>query len=150
MVVSPPIPVTVADPFQLSLHSETAFVQSTGSPYCPLVLLAGSLNGWFICIWAWDAISGGHVHVRVIHILLWQLYVWGDPILGTLWASCCYSIFQINGSPSWTGGGTGSFLPSLFKAASSLQHQFGMFLSPQAELCSLLTSTSGELMWVLL
>ena len=41
---------TVADPFQLSLHPETAFTQSTGSPYPLQVLLVGSSYRHFICV----------------------------------------------------------------------------------------------------
>ena len=50
MVVSPHILVTVTDPFQLSLHPETAFAQLTGSPYPLSVLLVGSSYRHIICV----------------------------------------------------------------------------------------------------
>ena len=68
MVVSPQILVILTDPFQLSLHPETAIAQSAESPYPLMVPLVGSSDGHFIHIWAWDAGFGGCVHVRVFYI----------------------------------------------------------------------------------
>ena len=64
IVVSPHVLATVTDSFQLSLSPEAAFSQFT-----LLELLVGSLYGHLMCVWAWDAVSRGCVHVCVIHIL---------------------------------------------------------------------------------
>ena len=50
MVMSSHILVTVIDSFQLSLHPETAFVQSTGSPDPLLILLVSSFYRHLVCV----------------------------------------------------------------------------------------------------
>ena len=147
MVMSPHILLTVNDPFQLSLSPETAFCRK------PL-LSSGTSCVWFIwtliCVWTWDGVPEGCVQVIVIHILPWWLWIWWGLVPSAFQVSCCSPIFWINSGPSWTGGGTGRFLSSFFKAGFIPQYQFEHVLWPQAELCSFLTSTSGELTWVLL
>ena len=49
IVMSPNILVTVTDSFQLCLHPETAFAQSTGSPYpLPILLVSSSYGHSFV------------------------------------------------------------------------------------------------------
>ena len=105
--------------------SKDCLCSACRKPYPLLVLLVGTSYGYLLCVWAWDTVSQGYVHVGVIHILPWWLWVRGGLIPSTLWASCCSPVFWINGSPSGTRGGTGRFLSSLFKAGSSLWYQFG-------------------------
>ena len=63
MFMSPRALVTLTDPFLLSLHPETAFAQSAGSPYPLLVPLVSHLYGHLLHVWAWHAVSRGCVHV---------------------------------------------------------------------------------------
>ena len=75
-------------------------------------------------VWAWEAVSIHCVHFRVTHFLPWWFLVWEGLIPSTLWAPCCSPIFWINGGPSWAGGGTDWFLPSLSEVGSSFWYHF--------------------------
>ena len=151
MVMSPHVLAIFTDPFQLSLCPETAFAQSTGSPYPLPVPLAGSLYGHLICVWAWDAVSRGCVHVRVIHILPWQLWVQGGltPVLFELPATVpsSRSMVALIGLEGWLTGSCPCNVQSWSQYPVST---LGVSSSPCAELCSLLVLTSWELTWVLL
>ena len=50
MVMSPHGLAAFADPFQLSLSSEAAFAEPTGSLYPLLVLLLGGSYSHFVCV----------------------------------------------------------------------------------------------------
>ena len=100
-------------------------------PYPLPALLVSSSYKHLICVCAQDAVSRGCVHVRVIHILPWWLWVQGSLIPNNLWITSCSPIFQIEVGPSWTGGGTDWFLPSLFDVGPSSQYQFGCILITQ-------------------
>ena len=59
-------------------------------------------------------------------------------------------VIRINGGSSWTGRGLVGSCPYFLKLGPASGTTLGVFSSPQAELCSLLTSTSWEPMQVLL
>ena len=109
-----------------------------------------SSYGHLICVWAWDAVSGGCVQVRVIHILPWWLWIWGGLILGTRWTPRCSPIFQVDGGPAWTGGGLTGSCPFCLKMVPVPSINSCMPSLSREELCSLPALTSWELMQVLL
>ena len=63
MVMSPHGLVAVANPFQLSLSPEAAFVEPTGILYPLLELLLGSSYDHFVCVVASDAIPRSCVYI---------------------------------------------------------------------------------------
>ena len=149
MVMSPHFLVILTDPFQLSLHQETAFAQFTGSPYPLLVPLAGSLYGHFICVWACSTASGGcvpmsHPYSPLVSQSLMRL----NP-------KCSVSFLQLfhhQGQPwlwlDWNWGWQVPALCSELGPASGTSS--GMLLSPCVELWSLLALTPWESTQVLL
>ena len=151
MVMSPHFLVILTNPFQLSLHPETAFAQSIGSPYPLLVPLAGSLYWHFICVWVCNTVSGGCFHVRVIHILPWWVRIWWGLIPSTPQAICSCPIIRVSNGPGWTGrgrlGGSCSHCSELGPASGISSDMLSL---PCVELWLLLTLTSWELTQVLL
>ena len=115
-----------------------------------LSLHVGSLYGHHFCVWAWDGISRGCVHVRVIHILPWWLWVQGGMIPSTLQAPCHSPILHIKGGAGWTGGGLTGSCPHCLELVPVAGINLGVSLLPCTELCKLLVLTSWELTQILL
>ena len=151
VIISPHIMATIIDPFLLSLNPEIALAQFTGGSHPLLVHLAGSSYRHIICVWTWDTVPRGCIHVWVILITPGWFWARGSQILSNLWTSCHRSTYWTNSGPRGAGR-TGRFPPSLFRTGpvSSLQNQFRCVLVTQVELGLTPTSISGDQTQVLL
>ena len=147
----------LADFFQLSLHTETAFTQSTGSPVpsSGILLVRLVLYGHLICVWAcrhslWRLCPcQSHSHSPLVSQSLMRLWS-----LSTLWS--CLQLFHSSGSAmvspvALEGGLAGSCSHCL---AAGSQHlsicSWHVFIAPNVDLWSLLALTSWESMQVIM
>ena len=106
--------------------------------------------GYLISIWARKAISRSSIQVGVHQVSLWWIWVWGCLVSSALGASCDYLVIRVSyPSMELDEGLEDSYLccPELVLVSGV---KAGIWSLPHVELCSLPTSTLGEVTQVLL